>query len=295
MRSLLAEVFTPAFVRALCPRIHEVTRGLVDRLAHRPVVEVVEEFAAPVPILVICELLGVSIEYHFWFRQRAVALKQGSSARQGNYSVAETAANEFTDYFLRAVRRPREHGLIALLVRTGFPEDEIVGTCVSLITAGHETTTYLISKAMLALWGHPEEFRSCPVLTSSAVDELIRYDTPVQMVSRWAYRDVVVGGREIHHGDKVVLVVGSVNRDPSRLTAPDTLLLDRTPGRHCGFGLGIHRCLGSALARIEAEIGLTTLIRNLPSPSLTDEPVHYAEDLVFQGPTQLILRTGRHA
>jgi cytochrome P450 len=111
-------------------------------------------------------------------------------------------------------------------------------------------------------------------------------------VTRWAYRDEVLHGRDIHRGDKVVLVLGSANRDPRQFPDPDALCLNRGISRHCAFGLGIHYCLGANLARTEAEIGLTTLFKNLPQLSLTDEPVQYADDMVFHGPKRLVLRTG---
>jgi cytochrome P450 len=125
-----------------------------------------------------------------------------------------------------------------------------------------------------------------------AVDELIRYDTPVQMISRWVYRDDVVGGRAISRGSRLVLVLGSANRDPERFPDPDRLDLRRPVGRHWGFGGGIHYCVGAQLAHLEAEIGLATLLTGLPDLALGDEPVSYADDLVFHGPDRLPLRTG---
>jgi cytochrome P450 len=126
----------------------------------------------------------------------------------------------------------------------------------------------------------------------TAVDERIRYDSPVQMVTRWSYRDEVLRGRDIHRGDKIVLVLGSANRDPRQVPDPAALRLHRGVSRHCGFGLGIHYCLGAALARAEAEIGLATLFGSFPELSLTDEPAQYANDMVFHGPTRLVVRTG---
>jgi cytochrome P450 len=126
----------------------------------------------------------------------------------------------------------------------------------------------------------------------NAVDELVRYDSPVQMVTRWSYRHEVLHGRDIHRGDKIVLVLGSANRDPRQFPDPDTLHLHRRTSRHCGFGLGIHYCLGANLARTEAEIGLTTLLDSFPTLSLTDEPAQYADDMIFHGPARLMLRTG---
>jgi cytochrome P450 len=201
---------------------------------------------------------------------------------------------------VRRRRRQRQEDLISALARDendGDPltDQEIVGTCVHLLTAGHETTTNLLAKATLALLAHPAEMsrlRLDPDLMANAVDELIRYDTPVQMVSRWAYRDDVIGDRTIPRGSRVVLVLGAANRDPQRFVEPDRLDLRRRVGRHWGFGGGIHYCLGAGLAHLEAEVGLATLLGGLPGIALGEEPVQYADDLVFHGPARLPLRTG---
>ena len=210
---------------------------------------------------------------------------------------------ELAGYFRQEAQRRRSddpHDLVSLLAQARnrgelLTDDEIIGTCIHLLTAGHETTTNLICKSVLALLRNPDvlhELRAHPEFMRNAVDELVRYDSPVQMVTRWSYRDEVLHERNIHRGDKVVLVLGSANRDPRQFSDPDALHLYRSAGRHCGFGLGIHYCLGANLARAEAEIGLNTLLENLPKLSLTDEPPQYADDMIFHGPTRLVLRTG---
>ena len=308
LRSLLNKEFSAEVVAGLRARvIQEIAHDLVRGMKDKPTVDLVEEFAAPFPILVISELLGVPKDHRTWFRDCAVSLQEASSARAGRradgYRRAETAARELAGYFREQAhrRRSEDHDdLIGLLVRAqaqGAPltEDEIIATCVHLLTAGHETTTNLVGKSVLALLRHPDvfdELRAGPELMPNAVDELIRYDSPVQMVTRWSYRDEVLRGRTIRRGDKVMLILGSANRDSHRFPDPDALRLDRGSGSHCGFGLGIHYCLGAALARVEAEIGLATLFAHLPQLSLADEPVQYAEDMVFHGPTHLTLRTG---
>jgi cytochrome P450 StaP len=307
LRALLSKEFSPKIVAGLRARISEIASDLVTDMSTKPIVNLVDDFAAPFPILVISELLGVPKERQAWFRQRAVWLQEASTARTGRrpdaYARAEIAALELTSYFQEEVQRRRRKDrddLIALLVQAqgrGEPltDIEIVGTCVHLLTAGHETTTNLLSKSVLALLRNPdvlEELRTRPDLMPNAVNELIRYDSPVQMVTRWAYRDEGLRGRSIRRGDKVMLVLGSANRDPDRFADPDALHIRRR-GNHCGFGIGIHYCLGAALARAETEIGLAMLIENLPEFDLADEPVTYAEDMVFHGPTRLVLRTGK--
>jgi cytochrome P450 StaP len=307
LRSLVNKEFSPKVVTALRARIKDIATTLIAEQQEKPTIELVDGFAAPFPILVISELLGVPKDLCGWFRECAVSLQEASTTRVARradgYARAETAAQELAGYFRREARRRRgedQHDLVSLLVLAQnrgelLSDDEIIGTCIHLLTAGHETTTNLIGKSVLALLGNPavlHELRAHPELMRNAVDELVRYDSPVQMVTRWAYRDEVLHGRDIHRGDKVVLVLGSANRDPRQFPDPDALCLHRGISRHCAFGLGIHYCLGANLARTEAEIGLTTLFKNLPQLSLTDEPVQYADDMVFHGPKRLVLRTG---
>jgi cytochrome P450 StaP len=308
LRSLVNKEFSPKVVTALRTRIKEIATNLIAERREKSTIELVDDFAAPLPILVISVLLGVPEDLCSWFRECAVSLQEASTARAGRradgYARAETAARELADYFRQEAQRRRgedHHDLVSLLVHARdrgelLTDDEIIATCIHLLTAGHETTTNLICKSVLALLRNPDvlqELRANPELMRNAVDELVRYDSPVQMVSRWAYRDEVLHGRDIHRGDKVVLVLGSANRDSLQFPNPDALCLHRGASRHCGFGLGIHYCLGAVLARAEAEIGLTTLFENFPQLSLTDEPARYAEDMVFHGPTRLVLRTGR--
>ncbi len=307
LRSLVAGQFSARVVNGLRPRIAGIANKLLAGMQAKPHADLIEDYAAPLPILVVLELLGVPEEHRSWMRHCAVALQAANSSRAGGsndrYATAEAAARQLYDYFRDEVLRRRQHQLddvMAHLVRAkdGFApltDEETVATCIHLLTAGHETTTNLISKSMLALLAHPDtlnELRATPQLMANAVDELIRYDSPVQMITRWAYRDDVVAGHAIPRGSKVILLLGSANRDPEQFPNPDTLDIRRNAGRHCGFGRGIHFCLGSGLARLEAEIGLMSLLSGLPRVALGEEPVQYAEDLVFHGPARLVLRTG---
>lgn len=307
LRSLINKEFSPRVVTALRIRIKDIATNLIAGLREKSTIELVGDFAAPFPILVISELLGVPRELYGWFRSCALALQEASTARSGRgvdgYARAEVAAQKLAGYFRQEAQRrhgKNQHDLVSLLVRAQdrgelLTDDEIIGTCIHLLTAGHETTTNLIGKSILALLRNSDvfyELRAHPELMRNAVNELIRYDSPVQMVTRWAYQDEVLHGRDIHRGDKVVLVLGSANRDPRQFSDPDALRLHRSVSRHCGFGLGIHYCLGANLALAEAELGLTTLLENFPKLSLTDEPTLYANDMIFHGPTRLMLQTG---
>ncbi|RBQ15302.1 cytochrome P450 [Spongiactinospora rosea] len=307
LRDLLQATFSPKVVRALRPCVTAIAAELLAPLQEKPLIDLVRDFAAPFPLLVISELLGVPSERRDWFRERAVWLQGASTSRAGRTGrtgadLAERAARELAAYFseqarLRA-RAPRED-LLSLLVAaarkgTALSEDEIVGTCVHLLTAGHETTTHLLTKGTLALLRRPgvlRRLRSDPALLPTAVEELVRFDSPVQMVSRWARQDQLLGGKRIRAGEKVVPVLGAANRDPARFPAPDLLRLDRPPARHTGFGLGIHYCLGASLARAEAEIGLAALFAAFPGMTLPSEPPVFDDDLIFHGPTRFPLVT----
>ena len=305
LRRLLGAEFAPGVAAGLRGRIATIAAELVADLVSSPVVDIVEDFAAPFPVLVISEVLGVPAAHRTWLRRCAMWLQEASSARAGSRvdgaDRADQAARELGEYFGEQVEQrraePRED-LISLLAaaqqRGEISTDEVVGTCVHLLTAGHETTTNLIGKSVLNLLAVPgllHRLRSDRDLLPVVVDELVRYDPPVQMVSRWASRDVVLGDKCVRAGDKVVLVLGSANRDPQRFPEPDEIRLDRSAGRHSGFGAGIHYCLGANLARAEAEIGLAALLTQLPEMSRADEPVCYGNDIIFHGPARLPLRT----
>ncbi|MEU3648814.1 cytochrome P450 [Lentzea sp. NPDC034063] len=302
LRSQLAGEFSPAVVTALRPRVARIAHDLLERLRGRREADLVEGFAAPFPILVISALLGVPAEHRGWLRETAVALQEGSTSRRdpAGQARAEAAAQEFTNYFgeLVRLRRGNDRGdLLSVLVRAqdrGVPlsEEGIVGTCVHLLTAGHETTTNSLTKAVLALRAHPAvltALREDPELTRPAVEELLRYDPPVQAVTRWARQDVRLGGHDVPSGSRVVALLGSANRDPARFPDPDTLDVRRPADRHLGFGFGIHYCLGATLARAELEIGLRALLDGVPGLGRGDQQVEYADDMVFHGPSRLVL------
>ncbi|MGH3671650.1 MAG: cytochrome P450, partial [Pseudonocardiaceae bacterium] len=204
LRSLVNKEFSPKVVTALRTRIKDIATHLIAERREKPVIELVNDFAAPFPILVISELLGVPRNLCGWFRECAVSLQEASTTRArrhaDSYARAEIAAQELASYFRQEADRRRsgdQHDLVSLLLQARdrgerLSDDEIVGTCIHLLTAGHETTTNLIGKSVLALLGNPgvlHDLRANPELMPHAVDELVRYDSPVQMVTRWSYRD----------------------------------------------------------------------------------------------------------
>jgi cytochrome P450 len=276
LRRLVTKAFTPRMVERLRRRIQQIADELVDRVERRGAMELVEEFAFPLPIAVIAELLGVPVEDRDRFRTWSNAIVTPALSPDG---LAEFGGlmQEFADY-LRALfeerrRQPGEDLISALVAVDGggdtLEESELSSMIALLIVAGHETTVSLIGNAVLALLRHPEqraELERRPELLPRAVEELIRYDGPVERtLTRWAAADVELRGRTIRRGEAVIAILGAADRDPARFEAPDTLDLDaERDAKHVGFGRGSHYCLGAPLARLEAEVALATLLRRLP-------------------------------
>ncbi|MFF0433614.1 cytochrome P450 [Streptomyces sp. NPDC004327] len=307
LRALVTPPLGAGPVAALRPRIRRIARRLADPLVARDGVDLVAEFAAPFPLLVISGVLGVPQERQAWFREQALALQRAGGTRGdrsgAGMAVAERAAGALDAFFRReldARRGPgRDRGdLLSALARaadegTALSPEEQSATCIHLLTAGHETTTGLIGKAVLALLARPglrDGLRADPGLWPAAVDEFLRHDPPVQMVTRWAWRDTALAGCPVRAGDRLVLVLGAAGRDPARFPDPDRLDIHREAARHCAFGLGVHYCAGAGLARAEAETGLAELLDRLPALGPGARPrvtVRYAPDWVFHGPERL--------
>jgi cytochrome P450 len=276
LRRLVSKAFTPRMVEQLRPRIQEIADGLIDDVAPACEMELVSEFAFPLPITVIAELLGVPAADRESFREWSSAVVSPAFTPAG-MERADALLGAFVEYLLALFAQRREapgEDLVSALVAVEdggdtLSEEELCSMVVLLIVAGHETTVSLIGNAMLALLTHPEQRAAIerdPSLLPRAVEELIRYDGPVERtLNRWAAADVELRGQMIRRGESVIVVLGSADHDPERFEAPDTLDLAAERGsRHLGFGRGTHFCLGAPLARLEAEIALATLLRRLP-------------------------------
>jgi cytochrome P450 len=276
LRRLVSKAFTPRMIERLRPRIQAIADELVDRIAGDGEMELVSAYAWPLPITVIAELLGVPVEDRDRFREWSDwMVRPVSAADELGRFVA--AMEEFASYLLALFEeRRRDPGadLISALVSVqdsgdALSEQELSSMVALLIVAGHETTVSLIGNATLALLRHPEQVAALerdPALLPRAVEELIRYDGPVERtLTRWASVDVELRGRTIRRGEMVIVLLGAADRDPDRFDAPDTLeITAERDARHLGFGRGSHFCLGAPLARLEAEIALGTLLRRLP-------------------------------
>ena len=293
LRRLVSSAFTPRMVEQLRPRIQEIADELIDRVADGGAMELVDDFAFPLPITVIAELLGIPVEDQSRFREWSSNVVTPALTPE-QQEVAARRADEFVAYLdeLFAQRRA-EPGpdLVSALVRAEvegdhLTENELYGMVVLLIVAGHETTVSLITNAVHALLTHPDQLallRDDPSLVPGAVEELLRFDSPVERaITRWAAADVELGGQRIARGDLVIAVVGSANRDAERFPHAAELDVRREDTRHVGFGRGPHFCLGAPLARLETAIALDTLLRRLPGLRL-----EIAEDELYWRPIPL--------
>jgi cytochrome P450 len=299
LRSLVSKAFTPRVVEGLRPRIQQIVDGLITRAEAAGSIDVIEEFAYPIPVNVICEMLGVPVADHERFKGWSLDIARGldsiwlpPDSEVPRRSAA--ARHAISDYFrgLIAERRaaPRGDLLSALIAAEEagdkLSEDELLATCILLLIAGHETTVNLIGNGVLALLRHPAELsrlRETPGLITSAVEELLRYDGPVQRTARVAGVDATIGGRTIPRGDMVMPFIGAADRDPAQFPEPDRLDLSRSDNRHIAFGWGIHFCLGAPLARVEGQIAIDALVRRLPGLELVNHEPEYRQSLTLRG------------
>ena len=301
LRALVSKAFTPRRVEALAGRVHELVDELLEAPAARGRIELMHEFAYPLPARVICELLGVPKEDEAFIVAQAPALGTGLDPAPMRTPQSVAAANDATsalvDYLdgLIAERKlvPRDDLLSALIAAEESGEslshDELVSTILLLLIAGHETTANLIGNGMLALLRHPDQLarlRAAPEgadLERSAVEELMRFDGPIQMVERITLEPVVVGGREIPTGRILICLTAAANRDPAAFPDPGRLDLTRSPNPHVGFGGGAHFCLGAALARLEGRIAIGALARRFPRMRLLDPKPEWRPSFTIRG------------
>jgi len=299
LRGLVSKAFTPRVVEGLRPRIQQVVDGLLDDVAAARSMDLIEQFAYPIPVVVICEMLGVPVADHERFKGWSLDLARGldtillpPDSEVGRRSVA--ARHGLADYFRELIaerrRTPRGDMLSTLIAAEEagdkLSENELLATCILLLIAGHETTVNLIGNGTLALLRHPDQLqrlRQEPGLIGSAVEELLRYDGPVQRTARIPSEDVTIGGRTIGKGEMVMPFVGAADRDPVQFPEPDRLDIGRADNRHIAFGWGIHFCLGAPLARIEGQIAIETLVRRLPKLTLATERPEYRQSLTLRG------------
>jgi cytochrome P450 len=307
LRRLVARAFTPKRVDSLRPRIRQIVADHLERLADVERFDVLADFAYPVPVAVICELLGIPSEewslLHQWAPRLAARLEIEPLRSTDVEREGDQAAEAFAHYIADLIADPgrRSHdGLLTALVSAEedgetLTHREIVATCALLLMAGHETTANLVGNGVYALLGHPNQLRLLTmraVDASAAVEELLRFDSPVQMTQRIAVSDVELAGKTIPSGSLVVVLVGAANRDPAVFPDPDELRLEREPRPHLAFSVGIHVCLGASLARLEAAEMITQLFDRLGQLRLEHTP-RRRNSFVLRGFSDLPVTTTR--
>jgi cytochrome P450 len=279
LRRPASRAFTGRRVERLRPRIQQITDSLLDTIAPRGDADLVEDLAFPLPVAVICELLGVPFEDREQFRVWSAALFRPLVDQQVAVAASEarTALREYLAPLIAARRSDPTDDLLSVLVgeeNRALSHSELVTSAVLLLVAGHETTVNLIGTGAYLLLRHPDQLariRARPELLPDAVEEVLRYDGPVMLgVIRYTTEDVSLGGRTIPAGEVVFLSTGAANRDPDRFDRPDTFDVSRTDNGHLAFGHGVHFCPGAALARLEGQIAIGSLFGRFPDLALAD-------------------------
>ena len=304
LRKLVSKAFAPKVVKALEPDIAALVDSLLDDVAAAGRFEAVNDLAHPLPVAVICRLLGVPIEDEPQFSRAsallAAALDPVSSftgqVRQDVDEMFQAGLwlrGYLRDLIARRRRDPGEDLMSALITveESGdqLTEEEIVATCNLLLIAGHETTVNLIANAILAMLRRPAQWSALvaePQRVSAVVEETLRYDPPVQLVGRIAGQDMTIGGADVPKGDVMMLLLAAAHRDPAAFDRPDEFDPDRDTIRHLGFGKGPHFCLGAPLARVEAAVALTKVTERFPQARLAGEP-QYKPNLTLRGMASL--------
>ncbi len=295
LRGLVSRAFTPRAIEAMRPRIQAIVDELIDDAAGAGAMELIGQFAYPLPVIVIAEMLGVPPNDREQFKRwsdEAIVFLDGASSEEEDIRLL-ASFDELQSYFrerIAHVRKTTEENLLSALAADHdgsdrLSEEELISNSFLLLAAGHETTMNLIGNGMLALLSHPEEMsrlRADPSLTPSAVEEMLRFDSPVQWTDRLAMEDVEIDGRMIYAGQNAQLGLASANRDPGAFQDPDRLDVGRVDNRHVAFGHGAHYCLGAALARLEGQIAFETLLRRLGDVRLLDTGICWVPSRAFR-------------
>lgn len=304
LRKLVSKAFVPKVIKALEPDITQLVDGLLDTVERQGNFDVIADLAYPLPVAVICRLLGVPIEDEPQFSRASELLAAAldpfialTGETSDLFDQQMKAGLWLRDYLRELIEQRRRapgedlmSGLIAV-EESGdqLTEDEIIATCNLLLIAGHETTVNLIANAILAMLRQPAQWAALAAdagRVSAVVEETMRYDPPVQLVSRIAGDDMTIGDTSIVKGDTMMLLLAAAHRDPAMIDRPDEFDPDRDTIRHLGFGKGPHFCLGAPLARLEAAVALSAVTARFPQAQLAGEPV-YKRNLTLRGMSTL--------
>ena len=304
LRKLMNKGFSSAIVEALRTQVEAMVDGILDRElpAGAGRIDIVHDVAYPLPVRVIAEMLGVPTSQHREFIDwtNAIALFFGSPVTKETARAAQEAVLAVTDFFRKIVADRRRHkgsDLVSLLIDIEedghvLTDEELYAQCVMLLFGGHETTRNLIGNGVYTLLKHPEEMadlRRNPEIIRTAVEELLRYESPVQYVSRVAKEDLEIAGLRIPAGDSVVFLLPAANRDPRRFEHPDRLNLRRLKNDHLAFGAGAHFCIGNQLARLEGQVVILKLLQKFPAMRFEREPPEWVPNFNIRGLKSLVV------
>jgi cytochrome P450 len=297
LRKLLNKGFSAAAVEGLRPQVEAIVEQMLKPIQHGSEVDLMRDFANPMPVRIILEMLGIPQELRDTFVDwsRAIAVFRGNPNRTVEETrAAQDALVELTEFFRKTVaerRRDKGSDLISLLIDIEeegevLTEEELYAQCIALLFAGHETTRNLIGNGMYTLLQYPQEtaeLRERPEIIRSAVEELLRYESPVQFTARVLKEDIEVCGQQIRKGWTVLCMLGAANRDPKQFKEPDDLDLKRLNNQHLAFSAGLHFCIGAQLARLEGQIALLNLVQRFPKMKLAGPRPEYAPTFGFRG------------
>jgi hypothetical protein len=306
LRGLVSKAFTPHVVEAMRPHIQQRVDEFLDAVQGQGQMDLIHDLAFPLPATIIMEMLGVPPEDRDQLKQWSDDFivffsTHPANISLGQYQKALQSLREMMRYFRDAAAQVRA-GSRECLLKTmelaeeqgdQLSEEELIANAQLLLVAGHETTTHLLGNGLLALLRHPDQLKLLqdqPALIPAAVEELLRYDGPVQFTNRVAKEDVALGGKTIRRGQFVFLFLAAANRDPAHFPDPDRLDVTRAPHKHVAFGLGHHFCLGAPLARLEAQVAFATILRRLPNLRLATEQLEYQDNFNLHGLKALPLR-----
>jgi cytochrome P450 len=296
LRTLVNKAFTPRVIERLRDRVGSILEELLDEVEGKGEIDVISSVAYPLPVRVICEMLGVPVtdqeRIRGWSRKIAPILDPIVTAEaEAGIEEAESFLQLYWDGLIEARRGELRDDLLSELIRAEdegnrLDHDELRSTCNLLLIAGHETTMNLIGNGLLALLRHPEEaekLRSNPALARHAVEELLRFDSPVHLTARTATEDVEVGGTMLARGQLAIVALGGVNRDPAQFEEPNRLDVERHPNPHLAFSAGPHFCVGAGLARLEAQLVFPRVLARFPKIELADPDPEYRETITLRG------------
>ena len=303
LRGLVGKAFTPRRIEEMRPRIQQIVDTLLDDVQDQDEFDLIEQLSYPLPVIVIAEMLGIPAENRAEFKRWSddlVATLAGPGTTPDAIERAQSSAQEMASYFQAVIaerrKEPRDDLLSAMIAAEErgdvLSEEELLATCMLLLAAGNETTTNLIGNGMLALLRNEDQLDKLlgdPSLMDSAVEEMLRYDGPVQATARTADADVEIDGHTIEKGKMLFVLLGAANRDPAAFPDPETFDITRDDNNHVAFGNGLHFCLGAPLARMEAQIAFRTLFERRGKPQLVEGEPEWGGNFILRGLARLPL------